>query len=175
MNSEKRVVVKWYITFLVSKLHNFCLKDPIAKGGSKKIIVINYRFSVLKMTAQIKQTDLKNLSPQKRNGAEIYSKDCQNLTVWFGVGILGGFLQISRPPYKFEVWIDMQILPHSLLIKCRWENFNNFCTFQYLQDLHPENWMEFLPCGHLKEVHTQYAFILHILVFEYFLFITAED
>ena len=37
--------------FLVGKLHFFGLKDPMAKGGSKKNIVINYRFSVLKMTA----------------------------------------------------------------------------------------------------------------------------
>ena len=44
-------------TFLVGKLPNFCLKDPVAKVGSQKKIVINYRFSVLKMTAQITRTD----------------------------------------------------------------------------------------------------------------------
>ena len=35
-------------TFLVGKLPNFCLKDPVAKVGNQ---------NVLKMTAQITQTD----------------------------------------------------------------------------------------------------------------------
>ena len=62
-------------TFLVSKLHNFCPKDPTAKGGSQQKIVINYRFSVLKMTAQITQTDFfLNLSPQTCKGAEKFAK-----------------------------------------------------------------------------------------------------
>ena len=40
-------------TFLVGKLHNFSMKDPLAKGGESKKIVIHSRFFVLKMTTQI--------------------------------------------------------------------------------------------------------------------------
>ena len=47
---------------------------------------------------------IQKISPQTRNGAEIYIKDCKNLAVWFGCGIWGGFYQISRPPDKFEGW-----------------------------------------------------------------------
>ena len=50
-------------TFLVGKLHDFWLKDPVAKRGSQQKNVINYKFSVLKMTAQIKWNYFKNFSP----------------------------------------------------------------------------------------------------------------
>ena len=39
-------------TLLVGKLHNFCLKDSVANWGREKNFLINYRFSVLKMTAR---------------------------------------------------------------------------------------------------------------------------
>ena len=98
------VVVKWKIfcatnstphsvfTFLVGKLHDFWVKDPVAKGGSQTKIVIDYRLSVLKMNDQINELINKTLSPQKRNGAEIYSKDRQNLAVGGFWDFLGKFL-----------------------------------------------------------------------------------
>ena len=71
-------------TFLVGKLPNFCLKDPVAKGGSKKKWSNIIRFLYSKWPHRSHDLFFKNLSPQTCKVAEKFAKKywdtipCQN-------------------------------------------------------------------------------------------------
>ena len=90
------------------------VKIRVAKGGTKKKLSQNIGFLYSKWPYRSNGLIKKRISPQMRNGAKIYIKDCQNLAVWFGCGILEGFYQMSRPPDKFEGWF----LKKSVLMIC---------------------------------------------------------
>ena len=106
------------------KLGGWPSQNPDHKGGTQKKLAQNIGFLYSKWPYRSHGLIKKITSPQTRNWAEIYIKDCKNLAVWFGCGILGGFYQISRPPDKFEGWFFFN--------KCVWSVWSFWIQKTYI-------------------------------------------